>query len=407
MSYVPPHKRRSKEPVRPCPVPESVSRKFTRNLNLDGRQNTSGQGRKVIYAKDCILKWFLVGSDGIEDEISPSVKLVPVSSDYSEWNWRDGRKPWVLVNNDAGEKDAEIGETVVRTPWLSVAEKVEDDIFMAFGQVKNGMDHPALEEVTPRLVARFGKILLNGHPSFSSESLKGGLVAESTSRESKKSFCTNVPTSYMESIKDAAVLKLGCCMEKKDIYCVILSDKTHPDSTISCKCTVKEDKRLVMHRVELNALRHCVADVSCLNQNIDMRLMVYSKRILTALTENEICNIRKLVDSAVVDPNVKGGLRWPLGEAVSGDRYSVCGVWHVINTVYRSSTFRLKVREVDRFDFRAGTGGAAREVILVLKGISQKLEEGGEVERSSVSDMLKDALKMIWDHFLSADPYFM
>ncbi|XP_010558846.1 PREDICTED: uncharacterized protein LOC104827371 [Tarenaya hassleriana] len=135
--------------------------------------------------------------------------------------------------------------------------------------------------------------------------------------------------------------------------------------------------------------------------------MVYSKRIPTALTENEISDIRKLVDSAVVDPNVKGGLRWPLGKASSGDRYTVYGVWHVINTVYRSSTFRLKVREVDRFDFGAGTGEAAREVILVLKGISQKLEEGGEVERSSVSDMLKDALKIIWDHFLSADPYLI
>ncbi|XP_010558845.1 PREDICTED: uncharacterized protein LOC104827370 [Tarenaya hassleriana] len=244
MSYVPPHKRPSNEPVRPSPVPESVSRKFTRNLNLDGRND---QDRKVIYAKDCISKWFFVGSDGTEDEISPSVQLVPVSSDSSEW--RAGRKPLVLVNNDAGEKDAKFGATEGRTPWLSVAEKVEGDIFMAFELAKNGMDHGSLVEVKPRLVARFGKVLLHGHPSLSLESLKDGLVAESTLRESKKSFYTNVPASYMENIRDAAVLKLGCSIKENDIYYVMLSDETRPGSTISCKCTVKEDRRLIMHRV--------------------------------------------------------------------------------------------------------------------------------------------------------------
>ncbi|XP_010556808.1 PREDICTED: uncharacterized protein LOC104826017 [Tarenaya hassleriana] len=403
MSYVPPHKRPSNEPVRPSPVPESVSRKFTRNLNLDGGRND--QDRKVIVARDWISKWLFVGSDGTEDEISPSVKLVPVSSDSYEW--RAGRKPLMLVNNDAGDKDEKIGATEGRTPWLSVAEKAVGDIFMAFELAKNGKGHGSLVEVKPRLVARFGKVLLHGHPSLSLESLKDGLVAESTLRESKKSFYTNVSSSYMENIRDTALLKLGCSIKESDVYFVFLSAETRPYSFISCKCTVKEDRRLTLRRVEVDALRNGVVDVSCLDQNIDLRLMVYSKRIPTALTENEISDIRKLVDSAVVDPNVKGGLRWPLGEASSGGRYSVSHVWHLTNTVYRSSTFRLKVREADRFDFRVGTGEAAREVILVLKGISQKLEGDDEVERSSVSDMLKDALKMIWDHFLSADPYLM
>ncbi|XP_010556806.1 PREDICTED: uncharacterized protein LOC104826015 [Tarenaya hassleriana] len=405
MPYVPPHKRHSNEPVRPSPVPASVLSKFSRNLHLGGRKKTNEQPARIVYAKDPIWRWFYVGSDGTEDEIPPSVKLVPVSIDSSEW--RDGRKPLVLVNTDVGERDSKIGATVGSTPWLSVAEKVEDDIFLAFELAKGGMGHDgSWMEVKPRLVARFGKILFNEHPSFSLESLKDGLVPEITVMRSKKSFYANVPASYMENIRNAAVLKLGFRMEEKDIYYVILSDETRPGSAISCKCTVKEDKRLNMYRVEDKPLRNCVVDISCLDHNVDLRLMVYSKRQPPTRTDSELCDIRKLIDSAVIDPNVKGGLRWPLGMASSGGRYSVCVVWHHVITIYRGPTLRLKVREADRFDFTTGTGEAAREVNLVLKGIGQKLEEE-EVERSSVSDMLKDVLKLIWDHFLSADPYLV
>lgn len=69
-----------------------------------------------------------------------------------------------------------------------------------------------------------------------------------------------------------------------------------------------------------------------------------------------------------------GGLRWPLGKATSGDRFSVCGVWHTIIKVYTNPSIRLKARHVDRFDFRTSVGESASEVYLKLKGIVSLLQ---------------------------------
>ena len=84
--------------------------------------------------------------------------------------------------------------------------------------------------------------------------------------------------------------------------------------------------------------------------------------------------IRNLIESAVLDPNVKGGLRWPLGKAASGDRFFVVGVWHTIAKAYRNPSLRLKVRYADRFDFRTSMGESASEVHLKLKGIVSVLQ---------------------------------
>lgn len=39
-----------------------------------------------------------------------------------------------------------------------------------------------------------------------------------------------------------------------------------------------------MLQIELNAVRHLVADLACLNNDFDLRLMLSTKRILKALT---------------------------------------------------------------------------------------------------------------------------
>ena len=86
-------------------------------------------------------------------------------------------------------------------------------------------------------------------------------------------------------------------------------------------------------------------------------------------------SVRDLINSAVLDSDMKGGLRWPLGEeASSGGRYSVIGVWHTVTKAYKSSSFRLKVRDADRFDFRSGAGEAAREIYLKLKRIVTEMQ---------------------------------
>ena len=85
-------------------------------------------------------------------------------------------------------------------------------------------------------------------------------------------------------------------------------------------------------------------------------------------------SIRNLINSAVLDPEVKGGLRWPMGLANSGNRYCVIGVWHTKVKSYKSQSLRLKIRHADRFDFKTATGEATMEITLKLKKIVSEMQ---------------------------------
>lgn len=85
-------------------------------------------------------------------------------------------------------------------------------------------------------------------------------------------------------------------------------------------------------------------------------------------------HIQDLIQSAVLDPNVKGGLRWQFGKPASGGRFAVIAVWHTKTKSYTTSSLRLKVRYADRFNFRTSTGESASEVFLKLKGIVSEIQ---------------------------------
>ncbi|XP_020882848.1 uncharacterized protein LOC9315812 isoform X1 [Arabidopsis lyrata subsp. lyrata] len=400
MSYIPPHKRHSKDPAKPSPVPDSLVTKFKKNLDFN---SSSDKRNKIIYSGDSISKWFLVGSNGIEDEFPSFVKFVPLSSDSVEC--RKGEKPSILMNNNVqnvwfficldlvnmnigGSKDE-------RTQWLLVAEKVVEDLVLAYERAKTEMEehHHVL-----RLVARSGKIFFYGS--------QAGPVAECSLKNLNKMFSTDVPVSCLQHIKSKVVPSHGFSIDvEKETYTVKVSHYTRPNATINCKCTRKEDGRLSMYKAELNPVRHMVVDVSCIDKNLDMRLMLAAKRKMTSLTDKEISNIKALLDSATVDPNVKGGLRWPLGKASSEDGYRVFEACHVRATIYKNQTLRLRVRETDRFNERIGTGEIKREVTLILKDLNSKLQEQN-TERGDVLEMLRDTLGTIWD-FLHCDAYIM
>ncbi|XP_010431345.1 PREDICTED: uncharacterized protein LOC104715651 [Camelina sativa] len=358
MSYVPPHKRHENVAVRASPVPTSLPTKPNKNL--------WSRDRTIIYADDWISRLLLVGSNGDD-----SFQLVPVSS---EWRRDTEEKSLVILTKSNYIKP--------ENPWLWVAAKVEDDLILGFGRAKKMLLRYGSEDVKVklRLIARFGKVL------------DCPLVEERTLNKWKKSFQTNVPKSYVENIEYGVVPDMRFCVEKtKELYLVNVLDNTRPGVTIYCRC-----------KADLNVLRHLVLDVSCLDQELDMRLMVDSKRTLTNLSETEIKNLKELTDSAVIDPNVKGGLKWPLGKSSCADRYNVCGVWHTVTTTYRNQTLMLQIIEADRYDFRSGVGGTTREVELKVKALSTMLVKEENVEKKCVSDMLKDCLKAVWDYFLKA-----
>ena len=89
--------------------------------------------------------------------------------------------------------------------------------------------------------------------------------------------------------------------------------------------------------------------------------------------QEEKQSISDLISSAILDSNVKGGLKWPLGTANSGARYSVIGVWHTKSEFYSNSSTRLKVREADRYDFLTSAGSVSREISLKLVGMARIL----------------------------------
>ncbi|KAJ6744237.1 DNA-DIRECTED RNA polymerase SUBUNIT ALPHA [Salix purpurea] len=359
MAYIPPHMRRSEDVRKASPIPETMQPQFQRNMNLRASTSHKNKCGKIVYARHAISKWFAIGLDD-DGQFPPNIHLEPISLEHVES--KSGQKPLILVNSFVTEDDCKPERNCSKSPWEIIAENVQQELLSSFEILRKEMDDQGSEKVKPKLVARLGKILFHGSHSMALESVNKIQVEEDILRQLKRSMYTNIPSSFMEIIIDGVVPVIGVDFEgERDAYIVKLSDNTRPDATISCKCSVMANKKLVLNEVELNPVRQMVIDVSCLDKNLDLRLMVCTKKILTTLTDDEKSSISDLINSAVLDSDMKGGLRWPLG-ASSGGRFSVIATWHTVTKAYKSSSFKLKVRDADRFDFKSGSGETEREI---------------------------------------------
>ncbi|CAN1233650.1 hypothetical protein LINPERPRIM_LOCUS3972 [Linum perenne] len=400
--YVPPNKRHSVENGRSCPTPEAFAPHFRRTLNFGRDSGRVHKAGKIIYANSAMSRWFAVGLDD-HHQFPPHIGLEPISVESIQRG--EGEQRLILVNKHPSEESDElVAKKHLRNPWEVIAADVLKDLLSSFQILKTEIEAQRLKVIKPTLVARFGKILFREGPSQNLGALGNDQLANAL-MNSKRSFYTNLPSSYVDSIMDQVVPSIGLDFEEqKDLYHVKLSDSRQPDATLSCKCTLGKDKKLQLHKVELNQVRQMVMDISCLDKDLDIRLMLCSKRILTALPDDDMKSIRELIDSAVVDAEVKGGLKWPLGKKHSGDRYSVVGVWHTVHKAYSNESLRLKVRDADRFDFMKGTGEATKEAYLKLKGVVSETSQE-EVDSEYVCNLLKDNLRLIWLKFLSCERF--
>uniref|UniRef100_A0A7N0RAV7 DUF7903 domain-containing protein n=1 Tax=Kalanchoe fedtschenkoi TaxID=63787 RepID=A0A7N0RAV7_KALFE len=154
----------------------------------------------------------------------------------------------------------------------------------------------------------------------------------------------------------------------------------------------------------MNQVRHLIVDITCFGKDLDMRLMLRTKRAINNLSDTEKQSIRDLISSALLDSNVNGGLRWPKGKACRGQRYNVISVWYSKCLTYKNSSVRLRMRDVDRFDYRNLKKEFAREVVVKLTGIVSKLKEPDAAD-SCLLGMLKDDMKLVWEHFLHCDEF--
>uniref|UniRef100_A0A1D1ZAY0 CTP synthase n=1 Tax=Anthurium amnicola TaxID=1678845 RepID=A0A1D1ZAY0_9ARAE len=379
MAYVPPHKRHFKDADRPTPVPDSLVPQFRKNVNLRspstfqrGKDRSSFQGPKIVYASSCISRWWPVGSTD-NDPIPESFHLECIPCEPVERE--RGEKPLVLVDRKLPTEANKVMESSESSPWLFIAEKVQPDLLATLQNVKIELESQG-EEFKPSFVARFGKIFFHGGSSMSLDIIRNAAIAEANSRNKlNKSFYTHVPSVYLEEIEDLIVPRIGFDFNsEKEQYHVKIFDKSQPDVTISCKCTITEDHgKLEMYKAELNQVRHLVEDISCLYKDLDLRLMLWNKRILMDLDDAEKVAIGKLIEAAVVAPDAKGGLRWPLGKESAGDRFSVIGVWHTKYRAFKNPSMKLKLRHADRFDFRSSKGEVSNEATLKMTTISRWL----------------------------------
>ncbi|XP_070665393.1 uncharacterized protein [Malus domestica] len=366
MAYIPTHKRHLKESERTLLTSELLASQLKKNLNVNpcNMSNVDGTGR-IVYADHPTHRWCAVALDD-ENQFPSSVNLEPVTLESAEP--KIGNKFLALINTSI-DNGGEVKLNSRRSLGASIAENVLEDLVSSFEHMRNEMKCAKLTEVNPTLVARVGKVLFRRVPSVSIESIRRNLCPEILKRWGR-SFYPNVPVSYKERIVNEVVPQIGVDFEEEeDIYELQLSDSTSPDPTLSCKCRVMKEHGT---------------------------LQLYE--------DDEMQSITDLVNSAILDPEVKGGLRWPLGKESSGDKYKVLRVWHVRANTYRNSSLRLKVKHYDRFDFRTLTGEASWVASLVLENVMSKLREEN-VEVSSVYEMLKENMQFIWDNFLSCESF--
>ncbi|KAJ4968399.1 hypothetical protein NE237_015100 [Protea cynaroides] len=389
MAYIPPHKRHLKDSEGPLPTPDLLVPQFERNFNLK-----PASGEKIIYATQAISRWWVV--DYADDQIS-SLRLEPISCESFER--KTGEKPLTLVSVHVPKGVNEPTTSCEKAPWVYITEKIQYDLQTSVQNMMNEMDLQESEEVKPSFVARFGKILFHQRPSSQLDTISQKSDIETAWSQVKRSFNTNIPSSYVELILQGLIPNIGVDVDKeKEYFHVKVSDKCRPRVILTCKCSAMKGK-LELHKIELNSVRQLVVDMSCPKKDLDLRLMLAGKKILKELPHNEMDGIKNLIASAIIDPDAKGGLRWPLGKETSGDRYTVVGVWHTKAKSFRNSSIRIKLRDADRFNFVTSTGEVSKEVSLKMTGINKLLRDR-MVEIEPINKLLEDTLKLIWEQFL-------
>uniref|UniRef100_M1E0S5 DUF7903 domain-containing protein n=1 Tax=Solanum tuberosum TaxID=4113 RepID=M1E0S5_SOLTU len=270
MSYIPPHKRQTKgsPSLNPTPAPDFLTPNIFRkslNLKLFGEQNNFSC--KTIFSwKKSILKWFSVGMADYS-RFSSLVSLQPFSADYFDQN--SDRIALSLVLMEGITFFFWTGRVVLDMYFL-MNNKRAYRYTMAFGSckceggftfgistyMKREMEEADMGQVKQSVVARFGKNFFYRNSSICEESLETTPLSEATVRKMKRNFYANSAAAYMDYIEHRVVEKLGLEYVKgKELY---------------------------------------------------------------NIRDEQINGIKDLIGSAILDSEVQGSLRWPIGKDSSG-----------------------------------------------------------------------------------------
>ncbi|ERM97960.1 hypothetical protein AMTR_s00117p00088610 [Amborella trichopoda] len=169
-----------------------------------------------------------------------------------------------------------------------------------------------------------------------------------------KTFYRNVPEEYVKTIECQAIPKLGLF------------------ELLNC---------LIILQIETNTTRHLVIDISCLCKNVDLRLILVSKKILTEL--------------------LTGKLRWPLKKEGTGVRFSIQAVWHTESKYFQGPTTKLRLRHINRYNFQNSTGEVSWEVKCQNARDNQTLDGSNAGWQQGRDGGTSRNIKSKWEEFLS------
>ncbi|KAF5176446.1 Dna-directed rna polymerase subunit alpha [Thalictrum thalictroides] len=365
----------------------------------------------ITCARHWISKWLVVSSydnDGHDQDATQlpfSIHLREYVCEAIEQLYQ--KKSKILLHNGHPQKGINEFE---KAPWDSIVEKIHEDLFISFQSAKNEMHKDGSELKMPNFVFRLGKILFHGTPSIHLENVNKSAVVETALNRLKRTYYSNVPKLFVEAILGEFIQVIGLELEEEtEYYHVKVYDKCRPRTTVICRCTVNhavgeldlnEASLNTLHCIiELNKMRHLTADISCLDKSLDLRLMLSSKRTVISLNDEEKHSLNKLLKSAVIDSEVRGGLRWPPGKESVDDRFFVIGSCHVKDKNFKNSSIRLKIRQADQFDFRTSTSELTDEASVRMVQLDNCLrDESSEV--APMVDMVRETLRLIWDNLL-------
>ncbi|KAM6596409.1 hypothetical protein CsatA_006933 [Cannabis sativa] len=350
---------------------------------------------EIILEQSIRSTWFAVGLDD-HDQFPHSVHLQPRSL-------LSLQHKYALVNSDLAKQSCSKvkAESSTRSPWEYIAGKVLRVLISSFQEWRNKMESEDVNN-TPTVIAILGKVIFHRRPSVNQEFAQKNMLSEDALRLVEKSFYTNIhDNSYVDYIMKEGASKSGLEFEKeKEVFHVYLRDTTERDGFMSCKCRVLEGGKLQLYKIRPGDSFCVLKQISCLEKNLDMELEVIFKETVTDIIEDEMQMIGNLIDSAIVDRNVQGGLRWPLGKTVFGNKFCVDSVFHITRKIYKNSSLKLKISDFDLSNFESSKGGQTkREVVMSLKGLSSELLKQ-EVHLNVIMEVLKEELKVLWNYFL-------
>ncbi|MCL7028315.1 hypothetical protein MKW94_008406 [Papaver nudicaule] len=425
-NYIPPHKRQLKDGAKALEGSSLNSRslvnKFQQNVNLSGgykvepcsservmrKGNDASLGGRYAYAESCLSKLCILDSTEIEEHQYPgAIRLKHISTKSTlHKQLGHGGIPYVLVSYDkeTGTNELEKNSSV-ENPLMSVAEQILPNL-LAFKNERVGGNFKESEEGKISFVARFGKILFHTKPWFNVDALRDRSEYEASLSRMKRLFNTSVPKSFTESVLNVVITEIGVSLdEKKEYYYVRVVDKSRPDVSLSCKCTATGVGGIELQKIEANNVRHVIADIACVEKDLDLRLMLSTRKIVTEPTDEEKHDLEKVIKSAVVDGNEKGGLRFPLNNESFEGRYHVVGIGHKTSRALKNSSIVVKLSNADRYDFITSTAEVTNHVVLKMTGISETLK-GSNLETDQLTKMLEENMKLIWDSFLRLECCF-